>query len=92
MAICECTRPSERRLRDRSDNDIVVRTRFIRPALCPFCANSELVKIWADDPNGDGEGTSAFVLCGNCLAQGPVMDRVERAMYAWNMRREVCRG
>ena len=86
MAFSSVPVRPERRVWDRSGNDIILPVRRVRPALCPFCANFELVKIWASDPVGDGEGTSAFVLCGNCLAQGPVMDRVERAMHAWNMR------
>jgi phage/plasmid primase-like uncharacterized protein len=91
MAI-HFTRPQERRVWDRSGNDIAVPVCRVRPAFCPFCANSELVKIWADDPEGHGEGNSAYVVCGNCMAQGPVTDCVQRAMHAWNMRREVSHG
>ena len=60
------------------------------PAPCPFCGTSRLVKLWADDPDGDGEGVDARVQCGNCLAEGPVTDSIRSAVSAWNMRREVC--
>jgi Lar family restriction alleviation protein len=69
-----------------------LRPRAHHPAPCPFCGNSRLVKIWAEDPDGDGEGTDARVQCGDCMAQGPVTDSVHNAVLAWNMRREVCRG
>jgi Lar family restriction alleviation protein len=62
------------------------------PAPCPFCGNFRLVKIWADDPDGDGEGSDARVHCGDCMAEGPITDSVPNAVHAWNTRREVCRG
>jgi hypothetical protein len=62
------------------------------PAPCPFCGNARLVKIWADDPNGRGDGVDARVQCGACLAEGPVMNCVPNAVRAWNVRREVSNG
>jgi Lar family restriction alleviation protein len=62
------------------------------PAPCPFCGNAQLVKVWADDPDGDGEGADARVQCGACSAEGPVTASVPNAVRAWNMRREVIRG
>jgi len=92
MAILEFTRAARARVPEcftcRS-------TRLPRAGLmasCPFCGNSDLVKIWADDPTGDGEGGNARVQCGRCLSQGPIMDSVPNAVRGWNMRQEPCRG
>jgi hypothetical protein len=83
MAVLQFTGPPIRR---------VSNIRCSQPAPCPFCGTSCLVKIWADDPDGDGEGQDARVQCGNCMAEGPVTDSIRSAVGAWNMRREVCRG
>lgn len=83
MAILQFTGPPIRR---------VSHIRCSQPGPCPFCGTSCLVKIWADDPDGDGEGQDARVHCGNCQAEGPVTDSIRSAVGAWNMRREVCRG
>jgi hypothetical protein len=83
MATLQFTGPPIRRLSH---------VRSAQPAPCPFCGTSCLVKIWADDPIGDGEGQDARVHCGNCLAEGPVADTIRSAVGAWNIRREVCRG
>jgi hypothetical protein len=83
MATLQFTGPPIRR---------VSKVRCSQPTPCPFCGTSCLVKIWADDPDGDGEGQDARVHCGNCQAEGPVTDSIRSAVGAWNMRREVCRG
>jgi hypothetical protein len=83
MAILQFTGPPVRR---------VSHVRCSQPGPCPFCGTSCLVKIWADDPDGGGEGQDARVHCGNCQAEGPITDSIRSAVGAWNMRREVCRG
>jgi len=83
MATCSLQGPPIRRL------SLV---RSAAPAPCPFCGTSCLVKIWAHDHTGDGEGSDARVQCGRCLAQGPIMDSVPSAVRGWNMRREVSDG
>jgi len=62
------------------------------PLPCPFCGNTQLVKIWAADPDGDGEGADARVQCGQCSAEGPVTSSVPNAVRAWNIRQAVDRG
>jgi hypothetical protein len=44
MAILQFTGPPIRR---------VSNIRCSQPAPCPFCGKSCLVKIWADDPDGE---------------------------------------
>jgi hypothetical protein len=83
MATLQFTGPPIRR---------VSKVRCSQPSPCPFCGTSRLVKIWADDPDGDGEGQDARVHCGNGSAEGPITDSIRSAVGAWNMRREVCRG
>jgi len=50
MATLQFTGPPIRR---------VSNIRSSQPARCPFCGTSCFVKIWADDPDGDGEGQDA---------------------------------
>jgi len=85
MASVILTFPHVRRPPDRP-----VRAGF--PAACPFCGNSQLVKVWANDPDGDGEGADARVQCGQCSAEGPVTSSVPNAVRAWNIRQAVDHG
>ena len=92
MAILEFTRAASVRAPKRFTRNLAHVPRAGHPAFCPFCGNTDLVKIWADDPNGDGEGVDARVHCGRCLAEGPIMDSVPNAVRGWNTRQEVIRG
>ena len=47
---------------------------------CPFCG-----KIWAS-VSQTKETKSWFVFCNSCLANGPIIDDIDEAISAWNIR------
>lgn len=47
---------------------------------CPWCGDTKDLLV-ADDFNG-----MASVYCGACVAEGPLADSRERAIFEWNAR------